>query len=209
MSINRVIFQNWIVEIGCDPAKQREQGERGNSELIAMNGLVTATISGEAVRQRLTDQKNTDVIRCAVQKALKKLDEEEREFITQFYFIGKTYRQISEQSGRPIHKLEALHKRTLKKLKRELSSFVQDRFGIEPRLEGKCPICRSPFRSQINRLIAERDKTDTWKPIIKTLRERYSLKITSPQVLVGHEKYHMTHPILAQGARKGGKCHGK
>jgi hypothetical protein len=122
---------------------------------------------------------------------LDKLDEQGREFITQFYFIGKTYREISEQSGHPIHKLEALHKRTLKKLKKELSSFVQDRFGIESRLDNKCPICRSSFLPQINRLITERNKTATWKPIIKTLRERYRLKITSPQVLVGHEKYHM------------------
>jgi RNA polymerase sigma factor (sigma-70 family) len=191
MSSNRVVYQNWIVEIGRDPAKLRKQGARGNSELISLDDLAAATISSEAVRRAITEQKNTEVIRHAVQKALKKLDEQGRDFITQFYFIGKTYRQISEQSGRPIHKLEALHKRTLKKLKKELSSFVREHFGIESRLEGNCPICRSSFLPQINRLIAKRNKTATWKPIIKTLREKYRLKITSPQVLVGHEKYHM------------------
>ncbi len=191
MSSNRVVYRNWIVEIGRDPAKTRERGERASSELISLDDLVAATISSEAIRQVIAERKDSEVIRHAVQKALEKLDEQGREFITQFYFIGKTYREISEQSGRPIHKLEALHKRSLKKLKKELSSFVKEHFGIESRLESKCPICRSSFLPQINRLIAKRNKTSTWKPIIKTLRERYSLKICSPQVLVGHEKYHM------------------
>ena len=171
MSGNRVVYRNWIVDIGIDPA--------------------AAAVSSEGILKSDNERKGTEAIRQAVREAMEKLNEQEREFITQFYFMGKCYREISDQSGRPIHKLEALHKRAVNKLRRKLSKFVEKQFGIVTHFSDTCPICRSESLPGINRLIAKRDKAATWKPIIKTLRERYGLKVTAPQILIGHEKYHM------------------
>lgn len=192
MSGNRVVYQNWIVEIGFDPSKPKTKENWDNPllEFISLDEPSALAITDEEVRRVIEERKNTETTRHTVREALERLSVQEREFITQFYFMGKSYREISDQSGRPIYKLEALHKRAVKKLKKELSAFVQERFGIEVNVGGDCPICRSPHVSEINQLIAEHDKTSTWKPIIKTLQDRYGLKIASPQVLIGHEKYH-------------------
>ena len=209
MSSNRVIYRNWIVEIGLDPAKLKEQPDRDDLRWISLDSPVAATLSSDSVQQAIVERESAKAIRHAVHEALEKLSEQEKEFITQFYFIGKSYRQISDQSGRPVHKLEALHKRAVKKLRKELSSFVHERFGIVTHFGPKCPICLSSFVAQINRLIANRDMTDTWKPIIKVLRERYGLKVTSPQVLIGHERYHMRHTTSPRGKRKEGRRRGE
>jgi len=192
MSGNRVVYQNWIVEIGYDPARLKE-GKNWDDPLlesISLDEPSAMTISSEETRRAVEERESSEAIRCNVRKALEKLSVQEREFISQFYFMGKSYREISGQSGRPIHKLEALHKRAVKKLKKQLGTFVQERFGVAVNVREDCLICQSPFVAEINRLIEKRDKSSTWKSIIKTLRERYGLKITSPQVLIGHEKYH-------------------
>ena len=193
MSGNRVVYQNWIVEMGFDPAQSRTAGNWGDPPLepISLDEPSACAISNEESQRVIEEREKASEIRSRVRKTLKRLSMQEREFIAQFYFMGKSYREMSEQSGRPIHKLEALHKRAVKKLKKELGGFVRERFGVETGSDADCLICRSPHVAEINRLISQRDKTATWKPIIKTLRDKYSLKVSSPQMLIGHEKYHI------------------
>ena len=192
MSGNRVVYQNWIVEMGIDPDQLQitDQWNIPLLESISLDEPSVRAISDEESRLGVKEGENSREIQSRVRQALERLNVQEREFIVQFYFIGKSYREISEQSGRPIYKLEALHKRAVKKLKNKLNSFVQERFGIKTESDAGCPICQSPHVVQINRLISKRDKTATWKPIIKALREKYGITVRSPQVLIGHEKYH-------------------
>jgi len=196
MSGNRVVYQNWIVEMGFDPAQLKAIGSWDDPllESISLDEPSACAISNEESQRVIEEREKTSEIRSRVREALERLSMQEREFIAQFYFMGKSYREISEQSGRPIYKLEALHKRAVKKLKRELGGFVRERFGVETGSDAECLICRSPHVAEINRLISRRDKTTTWKPIIKTLRNKYGLKVSSPQMLIGHEKYHRRSP---------------
>jgi hypothetical protein len=209
MSNNRVVYRNWIVEIGCDPARLKELCGRDDLPLLSLDDPAAVSISSEDALHDENAAENVRDIRRAVQEALQKLPEQEREFIKQFYFMGRSYREISELSGRPLHKLEALHQRAIKKLRRLLGGFVRERFGIEPDTEKDCLLCRSKYVEQINRLIAGRDKTATWKPVMKILREKYNLRVTSQQVLIGHEKYHIQHTSSSRGKNKGGKSRGK
>ncbi len=189
MSGSRIVYRDWIVELGVDP------------EELKSHRLVVPEIPEHISFEELIDiaapqaspEENTGVsheIQEQVRLALEKLTEPEREFVRQFYFMGKSYRRIAYQTGRTLHKLEALHKRVLKKLRKELSGYVRKRFGIATTKTPPCLLCLSPHRKEIDRLIRERDKTQTWKPVMKILRERYHIHITSPQLLIGHEKYH-------------------
>jgi hypothetical protein len=196
MSGNRVVYQNWIVEMGFDPAQLRtiENREDPLQESISLDEPSACAISDEESQRVIEEREKASEIRSRVREALERVSVQEQEFIVQFYFMGKSYREISEQSGRPIYKLEALHKRAVKKLKKELGGFVRERFGVETESDADCLICRSPHVAEINRLISQRDKTATWRPIIKILRDKYGLKVSSPQVLIGHEKYHGCSP---------------
>ncbi|RKX24166.1 MAG: hypothetical protein DRP45_08815, partial [Candidatus Zixiibacteriota bacterium] len=102
----------------------------------------------------------------------------------------QSYRQISEKSGRAIHKLEAIHKRAVRKLRKELRQTVKELFDLNGRSNHDCVICRSPHRAEIDKLIKQKMPEQTWRPVMKQIREAFGLKITTPQTLIGHRKYH-------------------
>ena len=179
MSKNKLIFQNWIVEIGYDP-----QHKKINKYMNPKRYLRDKTIQERG-------DNATKEIETAVRNALNMLSEEEREFIIRFHFMGENYREISEKSGRSLYKLAALHKRAYKKLYGNLAVFVKNRFHIETEVENLCPLCHSPHLKEINDIIKNRDKSQTWKSIIQILKTKYGIKISTPQILVGHEKYHI------------------
>ena len=104
--------------------------------------------------------------------------------------MGESYREISEKTGRAVYKLTALNNRAVKKLKNRLAVFVREKFDIKTQKTFNCPICNSKYREEIDNIIANRDKKATWKPVIKLIKERYDLTINTPQVLIGHAKYH-------------------
>lgn len=163
------MYQNWIVDLGRDP-------EARNLNPEAVPGI--------------HDEKRVEQIHQAVSTAMAELDEDEREFIIHFHYMGESYRQISDKSGWPVHKLESLHKRCLLRLKKLLAPFVDEAFGIGTEPYRDCPICDSVFSEQLNEIIRNRDRKSTWTPVLRLFRTRYNLFISSPQLLVGHEKYH-------------------
>jgi hypothetical protein len=165
----RIVYQNWIVDLGRDPDARNLNPE---------------TAPG------IRDEKRVEQIHQAVSTAMAELDEDDREFIIHFHFMGESYRQISDKSGWPVHKLEALHKRSLRKLRKLLAPFVDEAFGIETEQNRNCPICDSVYSKQMNEIIRNRDRKSTWKPVLNLFRTKYNLFISSPQLLVGHEKYH-------------------
>jgi hypothetical protein len=167
LSVNRITYSDRIVDLGRDPS-------------IAIAPGPPSEPDGARVAR----------IREAVSAALEGLTEDEREFIVHFYFQGMSYRQIGEASGRAKHKLWALHERALRRLRQALQGFVRAEFGIEAAEDESCPICASEHREEIDALIAARDRTASWAPVMREINHRFGLRIRAPQRLIGHEKYH-------------------
>jgi hypothetical protein len=172
MGANRITIQNWIVDLGIDPNRLRQSANPDEPESHA-------------------PPDSSDGIDTAVQLALRSLSDEEREFVTLYFFMGKSARELAEDSGRSVHKLEALHKQVIRKLRQRLAPFVEQRFGLSTALQSDCPICNSPNRERIDQIISSRDRTCTWRHVLDRLRKEFRLSIRSPQSLIGHEKYHI------------------
>jgi len=196
MSNNRIIYRDWMVELGGDP---RENDFRTRS----FDSPECVRLTDKDVLASERDSSRAKQIQAQVQNALAVLTDEEQEFVIRFYFMGETYRQISEKSGRAVHRLESLHRRSVRKLKKELAIFVSETFGLNSLDKNRdCPLCTSPHVTEINRIIAARDRTQTWRPIIKTLREQFGIKVSSPQLLIGHERYHISNQPSSTGKGK-------
>ncbi len=190
MPSSRIVYQDWIVEIGYDPDNRvaPNGGDLFRSDFMSLDHPAAAVLSdADALAIRI---ERRELVRLAVTEALNNLDDDEREFVIRFHFMGESYRRISELSGRNIHKLEVLHKRSLRKLRKQLAAFVHETFGLDSEVIPDCPICRSPFAAELDEIIRNRDRTATWRPVLTLLKTKYNLSISSPQLLIGHEKYH-------------------
>lgn len=170
MPNRRLVFREWIVALGVDPDRLRITGP-------------VESVSND----------DTSVDRT-VRQALRHLAENEQELVERVFFMGESIETIAEATGRETHRLQSLLNRSLEKLRACLAEFVADRYGIEPP-NADCPVCNSPYRRDIDRIIAGRDKRRTWRPILRLLREAYGLDLRAPQSLIGHEKYHMKPEI--------------
>jgi len=167
----RLLYRDWIVELGRDP------------RLIELNRY-----------SHIPDPPNGKIIE-AVRSALAKLSPDERQFIELFYFRGCSLKETARVLNRKVTRIQGLRNRAVAKLKRELASFVKFEFGIETKIGKTCPLCKSKRRKEIDRLILSRGKRETWRRIIKTLKTEYGINITTPQILIGHRKYHITRGV--------------
>ncbi len=167
MSNARVIFQNWIVDIGYDPGRKALILDTDN--IIIPNKRVA----------------------IAVRSALKKMSDVESEFIERYYFKGESYLKIGQVLRWMPYRVEALHRRAVKKLRKHLAVFVKKEFDVDIEIRYECPLCKSPSKDEINRLIKDKKPEETWKNIIKALKEKYKITIKTPQILIGHQKYHI------------------
>ena len=168
MSSNRITYQNWIAEIGRDPEGRPYDASTGGFD----------------------DHDEGEMVRRKVSEAVRSLDDDEREYIERFYFMGQSNAAIAEASGRRLHRLEALRRRVFRKLRRKLARFAEDRYGIPSKPRPECPICASPRRGEMDKIIAAKKPSDTWKPVMQRLADEHGLHIGSPQVLIGHQRYH-------------------
>ena len=168
---NRIRYLSWAIELFgySDPG---------------VEGEVTAESSREE-----TDQK--------VREAVGKLSPLERQFIEYFYFECKSYNQIALILNKKIYKLERIHGRALTTLKMLLSDYVKTRFKLDspeetdPKINSHCVICKSSFRRQLEKLIEAKKKEETYKSLIRVFKQKYGLKIRTPQVIIGHKNKHM------------------
>ncbi len=197
MSKKRIHYQNWIAESGIKPDNSRNKSASA-SDFLSEISLISIECIPELLNSYSMREKGYSEIQLLIQQkvkdALGSLPEKEKEFIKLFYFMGKTYREISELSDMRVHRLESIHFRAIKRLKKSLSLFVKEHFSIELKNNtslNPCPLCLSKKVGEINELIKNRDKTETWKPIIKILKENYSIKLKTIQTIIGHEKYHI------------------
>ncbi len=167
MGTPRIIYQNWIVENGADPRKVRHEIP-GDDRIIP----------------------NDEIIK-AVRQALKRLPPLQKELVERFYFEGHTIEDISCSLDISIRDVRAFLRDAVRSLKRSLNGFVEKKFGIVAAKVASCPLCASPFREEIDRLIAAHKPRETWSKIIKTLRIQYGIHIIAPQILISHKKYHI------------------
>ncbi len=139
--------------------------------------------------KEVEDQERTRLIQTGVSRALEVLTSDEREIVERIHFMGQSYREMSEKSGRAMHRLEALHRRAIKRLRKELRPLVKELYGIDSPLP-KCVICRSPMRREIDRIIEQHDERRSWRVVIQRIRDECGVRIRTPQTLIGHRKYH-------------------
>ncbi len=165
MRRDRIVYQNWIVNLGRDPD-------------LKIHEVGAPPPYNEAIIAQVND-------------VVDSLDPDEADFIRRFYLQGMPYRVISELTGRADYRLEAVHSRALKKLRNRLSGFLSDRFQINIETEADCPLCSHSQTEPINRLIRAKPKEETWKKIINILKTKYQIKIGTPQIIIGHVKYHI------------------
>jgi len=186
MANNRIIYCNRIAESGRG---QREPEIPNQHPFSSLDELAEEELERQAIPTSSDNRRS--VISEQVASAVRLLDDDEREFIARFYHMGETYREISEKSGRQIYSLEAIHKRALKKLRRSLAGLIEREFGFKVSNRNRpCLVCDSGHRDEIDELIASRPPETTWRAVLRTIAQRYEIRIVSPQVLIGHQKYH-------------------
>jgi hypothetical protein len=186
---NRIIYCGWLaenlrvdkdrhVDLIPEPVIDFESLESFDSDELERLALQR---QGEEVAERIT---------IAVREAMRRLTDDEREFLSRFYSMGQTYRELSEKSGRTVHSLEALHTRAKRRLRKLLTTFVKHEFGVEASRAQACPICASPERPQIDELLAAHLPEATWRRELQLLKSRFSLRRITPQTIIGHINYH-------------------
>jgi hypothetical protein len=166
MNVDRIIYQDWIVELGRDPSLTWEESYRSPKNY------------------------NLELVK-AVNQAINGLQPDEALFIRQFYMQGMGYREIAAWTGRTIRRLETIHKVALKKLKCQLYEMMRKKYNLTYQADTDCPLCNNPHIEAINSLVASKDDQETWSRILGTLGERFGIKNLSPSRIKGHIKYHI------------------
>ena len=133
----------------------------------------------------------TIAIESAVRKALEDLLPHEKEFIQRYYFQGESYSQISKAIKRDFNHMDNLHRQSVNRLRKLLAKFAIKKFGVIINTSPDCPLCNSPRTIEIDRLIKNKKKSETWKKIIRELKTNYNIEITTPKIIISHQKYHI------------------
>ncbi len=132
-----------------------------------------------------------ELINLEVRNAVEKLSPDERRFVELFYFEFRSYREISRKLRKKTYKLERIHARAVEKLRILLADFVEHHFGIRAQQATDCVICTSPHRQNLEQLIRTKKKEDTYSNLIRLFKQRYGLKVKTPQTIIGHARRHM------------------
>lgn len=190
MPKRRIIYRTWLTDAAAPPTSAASAHPSGDLPLVYLAELPDEFLSTEHVAESQKETERQQLLRDVVSRALKHLPQPEREFIEQYYFEGTDYEEMSIRSGRAAHSLVSIHSRALRRLRKELAETVQRLYGIPVQKNERCIICQSVNRRDIDRLLAERDHTQPWGPMMRQLRNEFSLTITKPQIIISHEKYH-------------------
>jgi len=130
-------------------------------------------------------------IRQAVRGELKKLAFHEREFVELYWFQGRSLNEIAALLGKKPYKLECLNKRIRRKLRSLLADFVNSEFGLRIAEDDRCPLCSHPEKDRIDNLLKSKKPEDTFRRIIQILKTDFGIRVSTPQVIIGHLKYHI------------------
>jgi hypothetical protein len=124
-----------------------------------------------------------------VREALDELTAVERVTIERHDFEGLSLVNIAAELGWPCSRVQATRRRALRRLRKVLAPYVQERFGVLlPSTD--CPICASQFRRDAETIIAARKREESYSKVISQLRHDFNIAIISPKTIIGHVKYH-------------------
>ncbi|MFH2054734.1 MAG: sigma-70 family RNA polymerase sigma factor [bacterium] len=142
-------------------------------------------------QQPLTEaeQERRERITAAVREALDRLESTDRTILEKYYFEGESLPEIGRALGRRQATIVNRHRRALKALRKQLAAFVVTEFGVRQEAPDCC-ICQSPRRLEIEALIAAKRPEEPYGHLMRKIHERCGLKVTSPQTIIGHQKYH-------------------
>lgn len=163
MGRNRVIYRHWFASLAAPT--EPGPGERADS------------------------QRQDEIIQ-RVRTALEMLEPIERELIERYYLRFDDYAAIAESLKIKPHRLDTIHARAIRKLRKELGQFVASAFGITTAPDGNCCICNSIHREIIEQMIASRDPRRPWRIVIRQIREQFGLRIRNYQSIQSHLRYH-------------------
>ena len=140
------------------------------------------------------DDATLDEIASEVRAALARLDEFEASVLERYYFMGRAPDEIARESGCSEQAVRRALREGAVKLRYALTDFVERRFELRTRQTETCPICASPQRVKAERIIAGKKSSETWRRIIRELRDALGIRVGTPQTLIGHTKYHSHAP---------------
>jgi RNA polymerase sigma factor (sigma-70 family) len=169
----RIRYLGWATELyGC---LDEEIEKRILQDLSTSNG----------------SSESSETIDLEVRKAVEKLYPTEKRFVQLFYFEFKSYQQIARILKKKVYKLERVHQRALSKLRIILADFVKERFKLQIPERTDCIICKSPFRWELDQLIRDKKKEETYASLIRIFKQKYGIHIKTPQIIIGHKRKHM------------------
>jgi hypothetical protein len=165
MGESRIIFQEWIVNMGIDP---QGRGWYSTAGPVCYNQSIVT----------------------AVTRALDELDPDESEFIRRYYMQGMGCDEIVGTYRRNLDRLTALHLRAVRKLRARLAALLGGRFNVPSHSSAPCPLCAHPSRLAIETMIRLKPPHEPWTALLRYVRQHFGLSV-SPQRLIGHKRYHM------------------
>lgn len=124
----------------------------------------------------------------AVRRSVRKLSSIERDVVERFHFYGQSCDEIGAALRISPARTYSVLKQARRKLKSLLSPFVRERYGT-PGPSGRCPVCRSPDRKAIEKLLKTKTREETWKRILSRLKTDFHLQ-ASPRGLKCHQREH-------------------
>lgn len=158
----------------------------GKSRIVKHHWTAVMVAAPESIR----DSDHHDQIIEEVRAAIAQLEPDEREVIERYYLRFEEFVTIAAALGIKDGHLATLHNRGLKRLRKLLSPFVQEQFGLDREETTRCPICRSMHRAAIDDLIRARDCRRPWRILLREIRAHYGVMIRTYQTVVSHQRYH-------------------
>ncbi len=158
----------------------------GNSRVIYRHWITSITASpAESEKSEFAEQINE-----AVRAAIEQLEPNERIVIERYYLQFEEMSSIADGMGISLARATTLHLRAIGRLRKLLASFAKENFGIAKRSATRCPLCRSPYRAEIDELIRGRDPRRPWRILLQQLRREFGIRVRSYHAIVSHQRFH-------------------
>ena len=146
--------------------------------------------SGTTDESRNELRRRADCVERAVRAALAVLNAPERLVIEGYYFDGRSFPCLANESAVPLARVRTIHARALGKLRRELASFVAEVYGLHAAQAPNCAICLAPWRDTAERLLDEKTPEMTWGELAIRMERATGWQPSSPQIMMTHQRKH-------------------
>lgn len=155
-----------------------------------MSGFLDRSTEEVSESESMLADLRADEVSARVRSALAALEEPERIALEGYDLMGRAPSEVAADMSLSLRAFERLLRSARQKMRNQLAEFVAERFGYTETPRSDCPICESPKRARAERMIAEKAPCETWKRVMRKLRDCCGITIETPQTLIGHQKYH-------------------